>query len=217
MKGESSHSSVNELLPWYANGTASTSERQVISRHLEECAECRDELAFLQEVRMAATEAADAAPAVAESLGRTFAAIDEWEAHKAPTGTTRIAAFFEQFFNPQPGLARAAFAVQFALILLLGGLLMFSRPQGGSFTTLSGTETAGGGARLTLIFEPTAPEAAMRQAMLDIGATLVSGPSAQGVYVVELQAPANETGAVEAAVETLRRNTAVIRFAERQP
>ena len=212
------HDAVNEILPWYANGTASAKERGMVDEHLKTCSECRNELAFLQDVRVAAAEIADATPTVSESLGKTLAAIDEWETNKVPTGMKRLAAFFDALFNPQPGLARAALAVQFALILVLGGLLVFSRPQDTSFTTLSGgAASVGGGARLTLIFEPTATEAIMRMALLDLGGTVVSGPSALGVYVIELPSPPTDAAAVDAAIEKLRRNAAVVRFVERQP
>ena len=44
------HDGVDTLLPWYVNGTLSEAERARVDHHLEDCAECRDNLEFLGRV-----------------------------------------------------------------------------------------------------------------------------------------------------------------------
>lgn len=47
------HDYVNERLPWYVNGTLSGEERARVSAHLEECTQCRDDLALCSEMSYA--------------------------------------------------------------------------------------------------------------------------------------------------------------------
>ena len=49
MKIEPEHP--EELLPWYANGTLAGEELQAVEDHLRNCAQCRQELAWLQQLR----------------------------------------------------------------------------------------------------------------------------------------------------------------------
>jgi hypothetical protein len=57
----------------------------------------------------------------------------------------------------------------------------------------------------------------MRKLLLDTEATIVSGPSAQGVYVVELSGKPVNDPAVDAVIDTLRKKTDAVRFVEREP
>lgn len=45
------HESVMQLLPWYVNGTLEAAERRSVEHHLEHCAECRDNVELLSQVR----------------------------------------------------------------------------------------------------------------------------------------------------------------------
>ena len=51
---------IRELLPEYLSGALSDARRREVSRHVESCAECAEELALLQLVREAYTETAPA-------------------------------------------------------------------------------------------------------------------------------------------------------------
>ena len=85
------------------------------------------------------------------------------------------------------------------------------------FTTLSGSSGAAAGVRLTVIFEPTITEDVMRRTLLEIKGSVVSGPSALGVYVVQLSGQKDDDREVQAVIDKLRSNTSVIRFVEREP
>lgn len=47
------HDQLVELLPWYVNGTLDESERGLVQRHIENCAECRDDVEMLAETSRA--------------------------------------------------------------------------------------------------------------------------------------------------------------------
>jgi hypothetical protein len=214
MNGQTSHAEVDELLPWYANGTLVSDEREAVERHLDQCVRCQGELKLLREIASTATEAVATVPAVPDRLGETFARIDHWEQSKAPNVSSRIAAFFDALLHP-PSPVRWALAAQFAVILALGGVMLL-RPPAADFATLSGGSTgATAGSRLTVTFQPTATADAIRAALRAVDANVVSGPSAAGVYVVEV--PTIDTAAVDTAIGTLRANSPVINFVERQP
>jgi anti-sigma factor RsiW len=211
MTPDTLHREVDELLPWFANGTLEGEERARVERHLTECNACRSEMALLQDVGEAAAEIVSATPPVADSLGKTFARIDEWEQSKPLSFGARVRQFL---LAPWP-MPRLVLAGQAALIVLLGAGLFMSRTPEREFTTASGGGEAVG-ARLTVTFEPTATEESLRQALRAVNATIVSGPSAAGVYVVALPADTPDS-AVDSAIDALRKNTSVISFVEREP
>jgi hypothetical protein len=85
------------------------------------------------------------------------------------------------------------------------------------FTTLSGPPGATSGVRLTIMFQPSVTEEAMRQALLDIEGNVVSGPSALGVYIVQIPATPDDDRAIQALIDKLRSHANVVRFVEREP
>lgn len=210
------HGAVDELLPWYANGTLEGDERARVERHLAECEACRTEIAFLRGVGDAASEIVTATPAVPDALGKTLARIDEWEQTRRPSLAARMRAFAADLFE-MPAMPRLVLLTQAALILVLGTMLVLSRPQQPAFTTLSGGNGAPSAPRLTVVFEAAATEASIRQALHQVGGTLVSGPSAAGVYVVALPKAGDDARAVDAAIAALRENRSVIQFVELEP
>lgn len=216
MTAELSHDAVNELLPWYVNATLSPHERVVVERHLATCDACTRDVHSLSQVSSALGELTPT-PSVVSSLARTMAAVDGLERSQGGERGWWLSSWFQAFWNPSIPLARAALATQLAMILILIGLIASARMREQSFTTLSGPGAQSGGARLTVIFEPSISEEALRTALLEIGGHVVSGPSAAGVYIVELPGGADDDSAVEAVITKLRGNRAVIRFVEREP
>jgi hypothetical protein len=110
------------------------------------------------------------------------------------------------------GLSAAA-----VLIVGLAGMVVVARQERAPFRTLSEGSGDTGGARLTVAFHPNATEETIRQAILDVHGTIVSGPSAMGIYVLKLPTPQNDGTATAAAIERLRSRSGIVRFVERQP
>jgi anti-sigma factor RsiW len=216
MTVQSSHEAVSALLPWYANSTLTAEESAVVKQHLESCAQCAEELQLFYAVGVVMTEAADNAPPVTASLAKTFSAIDDLE-KRPQEGRRGFAAWFDALWNPPAPLARLVFAGQLAAILLLGVLLMLPAPEQ-PFNTLSGTGAgAVSGTRLTMMFSPGVTEEAMRRALLEVDARIVAGPSALGVYVVEVPIKPEQDSKIEAVIARLRLNAKTVRFVEREP
>jgi len=53
-EGRDRHEAIGELLPWYLNDTLEADEHERVERHLQSCAECRDELEELKGLQFAA-------------------------------------------------------------------------------------------------------------------------------------------------------------------
>jgi hypothetical protein len=216
MKVELSHDSLTQLLPWYANNTLTTEERGAVEEHLKSCAACQAELELLREVSGAMNEAADEAPSANRSLARTLAAIEQWEESKHPARQSRLERWMDSLWNPSTLTARWVFAAQFLLILALGTVLLIPRHDAGPGLghILSGGEQIAGGTRVTVIFAPNTTVERMSQILSSLNAKIVSGPSAAGVYIVEL--PPGKEADVQLLIDKLRGNDA-IQFVERQP
>jgi hypothetical protein len=211
------HLSQDALIAWRDHPTEET--RAQVTEHLAECAECA--AVYAEVIR---TQAVAASPARFNPAGFTAIGLAVGMRAHSPSLASRLrrlssdvaTTIWEALFR-SPVQTRLVLVGQFALILVLGGLLLVARRQEPSYATLSGGDRTTGGARLTVTFQPTATADAIRGTLREVGGTIVSGPSAAGIYVVEVpQAPGADAG-TGAAIEKLRRNASVISFAERQP
>ena len=63
MNGIDEHAEIDRLLPWYANGSLDAATRARINRHVERCNLCREELAFLGDIRDAVSQSVADEPA----------------------------------------------------------------------------------------------------------------------------------------------------------
>lgn len=185
----------DELIQWRDRG--SEEDRERIVSHLAVCKSCS--AAYAELIRVA--------PAA-----ETPAYFDPKDFVKRGYAVRR---------DPEPSGWASAFtswkvwagAFSAAVVLLAVLVTRDGRP----FTTLSDSASAGAGVRLTVMFQPTTTEDMMRQTLLDIEGSVVSGPSALGVYVVQLSVPADDDRRVQDAIDKLRTQTRVIRFVEREP
>jgi len=139
------HRRVEQLLPWYANGTLAEGERRAVEEHLAACAACREELAACRECARAVDELGEIAPSPHPvQLARLMARIDALEAAPegdgrqimaAPEGDGRqIATIADAGRRPllgrlaalavaTPRPVRTLLAAQLAAIALLGAVL----------------------------------------------------------------------------------------------
>jgi Putative zinc-finger len=216
VKADTTHEHWRQVIPWYANGSLSAEERAEAEEHLKTCAACQSEVQWLQNVRISLTSIPEEAPDASASFAKTMAAIDSLEASKTSVPGNWFAGLLNVIWNPPVPMARLVFAAQLILIVALG--LYSFRPQrtGPGFTTLSGSEASAGGARLTVNFAPNTTVQQMNDSLTLIGGKIVSGPSALGMYVIELPISAEKDKEIQSVIDRLRANNA-IRFVEREP
>ncbi len=216
------------LLPWYHNGTLPEAERAEVAAHLESCAECRAELESLGDVRrhVHAAFESDAVPSpaarrrVMENIARASTRTQA-PAVTRPRPTARP--------NPFGEALRAFFDLKWApaaatvLIVLQAGMLTWTMranepPQPGVETPPGGIASRGGEglgvptARLHVVFVATATEAEIRTLLSQVKGSIVGGPTAEGVYIVEVLASDRERAAAKAAM--LRERSDLVQSAE---
>ena len=213
-----SHESLTQLLPWYLKGNLPTGEQAAVEEHLKSCDVCRQELDWLRELNadLSNLDQNVSGPEIGRSLAKVLASVEEPEKPPVHAGRSPFAQFVHDIWNPSAPFARAVFVGQFAAIVALAIYLLV--PHGGNpgFITLSGPETASGGARLTLNFAGTTTVEQMNSILADVHGHIAAGPSASGIYIVELSVPSQKDADVQAIIEKLKANSA-IRFVERQP
>ncbi len=183
------HRRVWDLLPWYANGTLPDGERRTVEAHLADCPRCREEIAACRRLEDVIRQTEEAAPAAHPArLARLMERISEEE---RPGGLAVL-------FRATPPLVRGVLAAQLVVLVALAGLLVRSSPGQENtapstapvYQTLSDPAPAppASAARLRLVFAEGAAEEEVRHLLLGIRGQIVGGPSALGVYTVEVPA-----------------------------
>ena len=71
------HEELLKLLPWYVNGTLDDADRGRIRRHIQDCADCRENVEMLTEVRRAVRSGSPAPLVPAPDEQRLLAALDQ--------------------------------------------------------------------------------------------------------------------------------------------
>ncbi len=205
------HPEIAPLLPWYLNGTLAETERRAVADHLRECAECTRELGSLEDLQAAVRDAAQEAPEPSPLLlTRALASIDEHEREKEGGRWPWLA-----WWRPLPKFARVALVVQLAAIVGLGAYVAASRDRRSFVTAGSSVQGAHAGrARIAVMFQPGASAAQIRQLLHGLGASIISGPSALGLYTVELSIGRDDSEQLAHALKSLRESREVVRFAE---
>ena len=190
------HRRVWDLLPWYANGTLPDGERRTVEAHLAECPRCREEAVACRHLGEAVRQTEETAPAAHPArLARLLERIED-EEQRAPRAPWQG---LSALIRATPPLARGALAAQLIFLVALTGLLVRwswseeeTAPPPPAYRTLSEGAPAPAApastARLRLVFAPGTTEQEVRNLLLGIRGQIVSGPSALGVYTVEVPA-----------------------------
>ena len=199
------HQEAWELLPWYVNGTLESDERQAVEVHLERCPLCRSELAASRDLAFAVRATEESPQAVDLRLERLLDRLGP----PAAAQSAQPRAARRHRGDPLRPAVRWVLALQAAalLVLTLGlGSLLARQPPGptaAGFRTLAAAPVEAvppvHAPTVRAVFSPTASEAELRHLLLAVEARLIDGPSAAGVYTLQLVGEAPE-----AALERLR-------------
>jgi anti-sigma-K factor RskA len=197
------------LLPWYAIGVLDERERVQVEEHLATCASCRAELETLRELRGHLREAYSDEPVPSSAAFRAVRA-RIGEAREATSG-----GLFDGIANALRWLLIPKWAPTAALVLIvaqLGALMWLAQraPDAGAVTTRGIPSPV---TQLSVIFEPKATEQGIRDLLLEVHARIVSGPSPDGAYVLEV--PTTDPQRVEQRLATLRARPELVRSVEK--
>ncbi len=212
---------VQELLPWYANGTLRGEERTHVVQHLATCGVCQQELTLWRGTAALVQAVPEEAPqlrAPEESLAALLAHIDAMEAATPLPWWQRLWQSFEQYTMtlwdaPRP--VRWTLALASLLVVILAGTLWRTALPGSTYQTLSQPETASALPALSVrvVFADDMMERDIRALLLQVQASFVQGPSRLGVYTVVLENSPPQGMRVEQRLQSLRAHPQV-RLAE---
>jgi hypothetical protein len=178
---------LNELLPFHVNGTLDGDERAAVERALGRDAALRADVAGLARLRDAMQAQGMGQSPGAFGKARVMRDIARMEAAALVTATPVTAAPRRSAAPFTSMLAAATIAGLFAF-----GIGWFSASEDAPFTLASGGTVAPvQGPVLTVAFRPDATEAQIAALLRDNRLGIVEGPTAIGLYRVEVQASAN--------------------------
>ena len=206
-----------ELLPWYATGTLEPDEASAVEAHLAASPHARAELANFRALHEIVQDTSGEPEFNPGLVNDALAQIDSYERGRAERAEGRgIVVWLRRNFVPAweatPSLTRAAVAAQFALMLALGGALLLPEREG--FTTVGGG-SGSAQARIAIGFTETTRELELREVVRDLDAKIVAGPSALGLYTLELPQSAEARAEVDALIEALSARKDRIRYVGR--
>lgn len=168
----SAHAEADRLLPWLVNGTLEGEELAMVRAHLDECAACRRELAWLHSLQAACTEQAPARPLPAPRRLRHRA-----RASKDASGQRRNRRGWQQWL----------IAAQAGALLALGAAwLQGSHPVAAPYHALAAPAAARD--HLVVVFDPALSEMRLRRLLQACDARVVDGPTAAGAWVLSVPA-----------------------------
>ena len=241
-----SHREIQDLLPWYVNGTLSRPEHEEVGAHLAVCADCAAETGLLQSVSSAVKDSNERLPSPSDNqLDALLSRIKKGEAAGL---RRRLGARLKEWWEPLPAFAKWALVAQAVAVITLacasavllrranlleaealrdrqrvGGPEAMPTQDGQEirYKALSGQqeEAAGPVVKITVVFREDATEKEIRELLKVIKATIVSGPSPVGFYVLSIAVPPDSDArkVTDEALERLRRRQDVVRLAEPQP
>lgn len=212
------HDEVWMLLPWYVNGSLAEKEREQVSRHLQICPACRQELAMQQRLSEAIRNTPDIRINPQSAFLRLQKRIQDGAKQDSVSTTwwMRLRPRLLQGLNglslkwmPRPALA-------LGLLLLMAGILtplwwnsISVEPH---YRTLANPEhrTSDEANDIRVVFAKTMGTEQIDRFLSGIRGRIVESPSPLGVYTIRIGDPDHLTQDILAAVERLRRHPGVL-------
>jgi anti-sigma factor RsiW len=197
------------LLPAFLNDTLSEDDRRQVSEHLESCAQCRRELDECVRLRAGLRQVYAAQPGPSPAVLR--AVVEQVKREKARTWIGRLDDRVRSFLG-------APWAPSFALALVIAqlGLLVWTVQHGerGS-SEVTARSVAAQAMRLRVAFVAAATDRQIQSLLREIRGRIVDGPTAAGLYTVEV--PLGGDATVERYLRLLRARSEVVRSGDPVP
>lgn len=187
-------SRIIDLLPWYVNGTLSSSETSELEASLDDHPAYRAHLAFYENLRAAVkNDAPEVSPDVGLNRALKLIATDgtaHAETRLAQDKSREKRGWWQRLlgdgFRPQYAYTLGALVI--ALQTGVIGYFVADRESAFSETRARATVPAAIGPFIKASFKPDAKEAEVRFLLVGLGASIVGGPSQLGDYYLFLDA-----------------------------
>ena len=195
-----------ELLPWYVNGTLGTNDRHEVVRWLAKSAECRTELYELMSLaKRIRNQPLQGDPHA--GLDRLMAMVHMHDAGKLlrlapkPRAARLVGHRPARWYRPALAVAAAIAILQTGVVLMN----MYEVVDGGVLRPLVATQLPIRHGTIQTTFHNTANELQIRALLALVGAEIVSGPDALGVYTLKIPSERSK-----AALKELQRATGIV-------
>lgn len=195
-----------ELIPLYLNGRLPERERKAFEDCLQLYPELGRELREFSEIKDVYKGIEKDVSIPSHFLYQRILRRVESETDKSFTFSVKIKEFLRNCFS-SPRVSWGVAAVQLAIILLL--LVNLFRGDGYVTLTSEGIVKKEG-TGIHVIFNMESKEKEIRAVLQKVGATIVAGPSPEGLYTIRIEKKQD----VEEVVKLLR-ETKIVRFAEK--
>lgn len=199
---------IEELLPWYVNGTLSPAEMATVEQSLARDPVCRAELEECRALArlLEAHETATWQPSPA-AFDRLLADIDRLDA--APTPARTDPPWWRpilEWLRNTPAPVRWTLAAQsLALAALALALLLPAQPVDPGYETLSdGPPVLTAEPRLRVVFDDAMNVGELRTLLHGIAGHVVAGPTPLGVYTIAVTGDGRPDEALDRAANALR-------------
>ncbi len=194
---------IEELLPFYVNGTLSKEERLQVTEALEDDPSLEDEIAFLEKLREEIQEQSMEYSSGELGLKRLQKSIADEALQKDPIALSRSKITKEQNWGWRAAAIAACFLLMMQTVVMLPMWKDSDLGAAGGKVLLQSS-----GKIISVTFVPDAREENIRNLLLTLDATIVDGPSALGVYKLSIPKDA------ESAVEKLRAHKTLVETAD---
>lgn len=176
-----------QSLPWFVNDTLDPKEREQVLKHLAECAECRAERDRLIQLQQLIQEGDSEGSDVEWSLRRTMKRIDESERNRRSLEEVHVVSRQRRLVGSM------AMAAGLGILLIGSALLVGQGQKPIEYQALTsdqpGLVSQGVTHQMEIGFVDPIPVTTLRQALIETGSNIVSGPDDTGVYLVEVVVP----------------------------
>lgn len=186
------HQEVQELLPWFVNGTLSDTEAARVAAHVRDCADCARELAQCRVMAEGVKEISDNTINTWQPSAKHFANLmRQVDVASARTPTRSVLAQLKGWFawlDVTPNPARWALGLQGALVLMLAVVWLVEPAQQPGYQTMSSAapQAAADQTTIKIVFADDITEKELRGLLHAVAAEIVAGPSTIGVYTLRM-------------------------------
>ena len=212
---------IMDLIPWYANGTLSTADREYVESELNSHPAYRGELDFYQALRrklQADTPTIDRAAGLADAMKRIReqpALVGEIGGNSAGrelrSHSGGLIAWWRGVFCEVSG-SRLAYGVGAVVIAVQAAFIsaLLTREEPYSDLRSSAAVASSAGPFIKVNFKPDTREADVRFLLVGVGASIVGGPTQLGDYYLYLEAKRTDWAAQQLKSSPQVENVSVI-------
>ena len=172
---------IEEMIPLYAAGSLSDKDCKAVEAALERQPELKRDLAYFQSIKGGYRTIEKNIPSPSpDFFARIQKAIEpERSSVEAKPPQPERPSLWE-WLSSAFQMPRLAWGVAVAQMLIIVALLVAS-PSGIRYKTLTGTQAVTAG-HINVVFHPDTPEHTIRRTLVELGAVIVDGPNAEGLY-----------------------------------